>query len=102
MGNFNHKAKILVIISAIASAFGKKPPAYTGNVYHAISDGMGGFHWSLYTPNTNYYSCATGPAYCTIITIGGYIPQTNIVPTIYQAIPTSTLHRNYQLQLYIK
>jgi hypothetical protein len=90
----------LASILGVAGAYASKPAHFNGTTYYAVSDGLGGFTWTKVKPIASQFTCQLqSNQYCTVITIGGYAPQTNVVPSSTQATPTSSTHRVYKAVL---
>lgn len=75
----------LSTIISVGSAFKNIPNHFNGTTYYGVTDGMGGFTWTTIQPGPPAVCVARPTPYCTIITIGGYHPVTNVVPTSSQA-----------------
>jgi hypothetical protein len=95
----NHIYLKIMLIMVMAASLGKKAVDNkpSGLRYYCVTDGVGGFIWTKVRPDAIFVSQHHTSAYCTIITIGGFIPKPNKVPDATEAIPTSSVHRIYRL-----
>ncbi|WP_420988373.1 hypothetical protein [Chitinophaga sp. CC14] len=99
MKNLNKMLLATCALIGIGGAYATKPQQFNGTTYYAVTSGLGNcsFCWVKTKPDPAFFFCdVCSGGYCTIVTIGGYMPVCNVTPSATQATPTSTTHRIYK------